>query len=291
MKEKYTDPGIILINKEAGWTSFDVVKKIRYKLKLNKLGHTGTLDPFATGLLILCANRATKLNQIFLELPKVYEATFSFGEEKDSHDITGKTTKKTTNFPKINQIENAIKDFTGLISQYPPKFSALKVNGKRAYTLARKGLEVKLKPRNINIYNYKVIDFDGKNLKVSIKCSSGTYIRSLARDLGRSLDSLAYVSKLRRTSIGNFNVKDAINTENINIKNIITLESSLCFLNDFQINKESINKVKNGVPFNLSFLKSQPKNSENLKSYFSLSDNEKNIKAILKDKKYIYISH
>ncbi len=280
--------GFLLIDKECGLTSFDVVSKIKRKLSLKKVGHTGTLDPFASGLLILCTNRATKLAQIFLELPKTYEATFVFGEEKDTHDRCGTTTANSNKTPTLLEIEQAITNFKGEILQIPPKFSALKINGKRAYKLAREGKDFELKPKKKFIYSYHIIRYENNHLKVKIQCSSGTYIRSLARDLGRAVDSYAFVDELKRTHIGDFSINKTKLISNTTINDIQKLEEALNFLPNLTVKKEAIPKIKNGVPFQSHFL---IETKSNLNGYYVIVNPKKEIVSVLNNNKYIFINN
>lgn len=278
---------ILLINKEEGLSSFQAIAKVRRQLNLKKIGHAGTLDPFATGLLIACINRATKTASLFQELPKTYEATFVFGESKDTDDLTGQTLKTCSKIPTLKEIKEAIPLFTGEIEQMPPQYSALKVNGKRAYKLAREGKEVALKARKRFVYEYLILNYDNNELKVQISCSSGTYIRSLARDLGEKLNSLAYVKNLIRTQIGNFKSSNSILISEISEKNLIPLNSALSFLEHKTIKNEYLKLVKNGQPMREEFLIDPPVNKEQA---IVLQDETHNLVGVLKGDKYIYLS-
>lgn len=209
---------MILIDKEPDWTSFDAVAKIRgilrHKLQVKKIkvGHAGTLDPKATGLLIICTGKMTKMIDQFQSLVKQYEGQMLFGATTPSYDAESEI-DQNFEFDHItnNMIIEKIKStFIGDIEQLPPMFSAVKINGQRLYTLARKGKTVERKKRKIHVYDYKVNSDKFPNLDFDICCSKGTYIRSLVHDLGASLDSGAYMTKLRRTAIGNYNVDDAL---------------------------------------------------------------------------------
>ncbi len=224
---------IILIDKPAGWTSFDVVAKIRGILSKNegkkvKVGHSGTLDPFATGLLIILCGDATKNQDSFMKLNKEYEATLKLGFISNTGDPEGEITpfchseqseesKKILRFTQ-DDIEKVLKKFIGEIKQTPPAFSAIKINGERAYKLARQGKEVKIEPRIIKIYDIKIINYKYPELKIKVKCSSGTYIRTLAEDIGKDLECGAYLTGLRRTKIGEYDINKAKNIENIDTK-------------------------------------------------------------------------
>lgn len=209
----------ILIDKEPDWTSFDVVNKLKRILKIKKIGHAGTLDPFATGLLIVCVKRsATKRISEFQNMPKIYSGIIQFGEETDTYDLTGKTISRITpDFSEEELRKVIIEKFTGEISQLPPAYSALKVNGKRAYELARKGEKPDLKARQVTIYDFKArsYDFQKNTLSFEIKCSVGTYIRSIAHDLGKVVGCNAHLKVLRRETIGDYSVNNAFKIEEL----------------------------------------------------------------------------
>ena len=211
---------IILVDKPIGWTSFDVVAKIRSKLskqhgKKVKVGHAGTLDPLATGLLIVLAGKATKQQDQFMKLDKVYEVAITLGQTSSTDDEEGEKVKVSTKQPSNEDVLEALEAFEGKIQQIPPAFSAIKVDGKRSYKLARAGKEVKIEPRQVTIYSIKDIVYDYPKLRFTTKVSSGTYIRSLARDIGQKLGTGAYVSGLRRTSIGEYSLNSSRSVEEI----------------------------------------------------------------------------
>jgi len=203
--------GILLIDKPAHMTSFGVVARVRRVLteqagKKVKVGHTGTLDPFATGLLILCVGKATKDAMGYTKLDKVYEATIRLGQRSSTGDPEGEITNVSDTQPSKEAIEAAFKQFTGEITQRPPIYSAIKINGQRAYKLARKGEEVEIPLRNVTIYSLELVDYSYPELKIRTHVSSGTYIRTLAEDIGEVLGTGAYCSQLRRTKIANYDV-------------------------------------------------------------------------------------
>jgi tRNA pseudouridine55 synthase len=206
--------GYLLVDKPAGWTSFDVVAKVRGQLKKEtgqkfKVGHTGTLDPFATGLLIIVIGKYTKRAEEFSKLDKTYEAELILGSASSTGDTEGEITKKSDHVPNTEEIKEAIKEFIGEIEQVPHKFSAMKINGQRAYKLAREGKEVKLEPRKVTIYSIKDVEYNYPRLKFTTEVSSGTYIRSLAEDIGEQLGVGAYLSQLRRTKVDKYRVEEA----------------------------------------------------------------------------------
>ncbi len=205
---------IRLIDKPKGWTSFDVVGKIRSNLRKEtgekvKVGHAGTLDPLATGLLIVLIGKATKRQDEFMKLDKVYEVVMKLGETSTTADDEGEKTVVSDRKPSENEVLNAVNSFVGDISQIPPAYSALKVNGQRAYKLARAGKEVVIEPRKVTIYSIEEVKYEYPIVSFTTKVSSGTYIRSLVGDIGVKLATGAYMTELRRTSIGEYSIKDA----------------------------------------------------------------------------------
>ena len=208
---------VILIDKDLHWTSFDVVNKIRYailkkfRLKKFKVGHAGTLDPLATGLLLVCVGKATKTISTYQGLDKEYTGTFHLGATTPSYDLE---TAVDAHFPVEHITEKMIKEtarkFIGRQQQLPPLFSAVKKDGKKLYEHARKGEKVDVKPRDITIKEFEILSVNLPEVAFRVKVSKGTYIRSLAYDFGKALQTGAYLSSLRRTKIGDFDVKDAI---------------------------------------------------------------------------------
>ena len=214
--DKYNNGKTLLVDKDLDWTSFDVVKKIKNIIKCKKVGHAGTLDPLATGLLIICTGKNTKKINDIQNQDKVYTGEFILGKSTPSHDLeTEFNSQKDIKNITSNRIEEVSKRFVGEQLQRPPKFSAVKVNGKRAYEYARDNKEVKIKEKNINIHEFKITEFNLPNISFKISCTKGTYIRSIARDFGEKLGCGAVLSKLRRTEIGNYNVEDAFKVNDL----------------------------------------------------------------------------
>lgn len=215
--EKQEDTGrVLLIDKPFEWTSFDVVNKLRYKLKLKKIGHAGTLDPLATGLLIICTGRMTKRIEEFMGLEKEYTGKFVLGQSTPSHDLETEVTEvKDISGLSEEQIRQATHALTGNISQLPPMHSAIKIGGKRAYQFARKGHDIELKHRDVEVKEFEITNITLPEATFRIVCSKGTYIRSIARDLGNALGVGAYLTELRRTRIGSFKIEDAISIEEV----------------------------------------------------------------------------
>jgi len=206
--------GLLLVDKPAGMTSHDVVQHVRRILGERSIGHLGTLDPFATGLLVLLLGRATRLATFIDIEPKVYEAEIKFGDETDTDDATG-TVIRSAPTPDESRITTAIKSLTGTISQVPPAYSAKSVDGTRAYDAARRGEPLLLAAVDVMVHEWKLSRLAGDTLSAVITCSGGTYIRALARDLGRLTSSAAHLSSLRRTRIGEFDVRDAATLESL----------------------------------------------------------------------------
>lgn len=201
---------VLLIDKPLHWTSFDVVRKIRNTIRIKKVGHAGTLDPLATGLLIICTGKYTKKINEYMAREKEYTGTFTLGATTPTYDLESEPENfHSTDSITDHLINSTILKFIGEISQVPPAHSAIKVDGKRVYELARKGKEVKLDPRKITIWEFEIIKIELPEVYFRVVCSTGTYIRSLANDFGRELGCGAYLSSLRRTRIGEFNVSTA----------------------------------------------------------------------------------
>lgn len=208
--------GILMIDKPEGISSAKAVSKIKKKLHLNKAGHTGTLDPFATGLLIVCLNHATKIAGYLSDLDKTYLGTMILGIATDTQDLTGKVIKVNPIKPnqlKLEEIEDVFKKYRGEISQIPPMFSAKKSQGQKLYQLARKGIKIELTPRKVKIFQLNLlrVKFDRyPSITFQVKCSKGTYVRTIAHDIGEYLGWGAYLSHLKRTHIGKISVNQAI---------------------------------------------------------------------------------
>jgi len=216
--------GIILIDKPAEMTSFGVVARIRRVLtqqagKKVKVGHTGTLDPFATGLMILVIGKECKNAGHYTKLDKTYEATLTLGQTSSTGDPEGELTDVADRQPDHTEIEQVLTQFVGEILQRPPIFSALKINGQRAYKLARNGEEVEIPERTITIHSLELLSYEYPNVKIRTHVSSGTYIRSLAVDIGEALETGAYCSQLRRISIREWQLKDAKSLEEFGVLN------------------------------------------------------------------------
>ncbi len=210
---------IILVNKPAGWTSYKVVDKIKRWFKIKRVGHGGTLDPFAGGLLIIATQNKTKELSKILELDKEYEGVMELGAITPSYDVETEIIKRRSlDGITEEKIKETVKYFIGEIEQVPPMYSAVKYKGKPLYKLARKGLNVERKPRKVKIYEFQILDVNLPEVKFRVKCSKGTYIRSLVHDFGENLGCGAYLKSLVRTRIGDYKIEDALTIEEIKKK-------------------------------------------------------------------------
>ena len=227
--EKFKEGQVLLFDKPLSWTSFNVVNKVKsqfrsvFKVKKIKVGHAGTLDPLATGLLIVCTGKYTKRIQEIQDASKSYVADVILGASRPSYD---KETEIDANFPSehinLDLIKSVLENqFTGEIDQVPPVFSALKIGGKKAYEFARAGKELEMKSRKITIYEIKILSYEHPKLILDIHCSKGTYIRSIAHDLGKALNSGAYLDGLRRTKIGDYSLEGALNPEELKLEELV----------------------------------------------------------------------
>lgn len=246
--------GFLNVDKPAGMTSHDVVQHIRRLLGIKKVGHTGTLDPLATGVLALAVGRGTRLIQFLDESEKVYQATFRLGVETDTNDREGEPVSQAdaANITR-EEVEASVKKFIGEIEQVPPMFSAIKQNGQKLYKLARAGKKVERAPRKVRISQIDIVDFKNPILDISVTCSRGTYIRSLARDLGRELGCGAHLEELRRTRSGPFNIDDALplgEIADLHLKDqlpVIGHDTALSHLKAIRVTDEGVEKIRLGI--------------------------------------------
>ncbi len=241
--------GFLNIYKPVGMTSHDVVAVLRRVTKIKQIGHTGTLDPFAEGVLPVCIGKATRLIE-YLQDDKEYLATVQFGASTNTFDLDGEKTFTSDKKVKKEEIIEALKSFEGEISQLPPIFSAIKVKGKKLYEYARKGEEVEIQPRKVFIENIELNSFDeeSQQAQVLIKCSKGTYIRSIANDLGEKLGCGGYLVKLIRTQAGNFRVENSIQLDGIDVENNLLNPLDVMDLPKISVNDEDLTRIKNGMP-------------------------------------------
>lgn len=240
--------GVINIYKPKGMTSHDVVGVLRKKLNIKQVGHTGTLDPFAEGVLPICVGKATRLIEYF-EDDKEYLATVQFGAQTTTYDLEGNITQ--TSSIKITQtnLEKALEIFQGEILQTPPIYSAIKVNGKKLYEYAREGKDVKIEPRKVTIYKIELKSFDEikQQAEISIKCSKGTYIRSIANDIGVNLGCFGHLVKLIRTQSGKFLVENSVQLDDLDIKNKIQSPLEVLSLPQINVNDIMHERISHGM--------------------------------------------
>lgn len=242
---------VIAINKDKGITSFDTVVRVKDVLKVKKGGHCGTLDPLATGVLLVCTGEATKITDLLSDMEKEYVAIAKLGEATDTFDSDGKMTKETKDFEiSLSQIEQALRNFVGDVKQIPPMYSAIKFKGKPLYSFARKGIEIERKPRLVNIKKIEMMGFNFPFLKIKILCSKGTYIRSLCNDIGNTLGVGAHIVELTRTRIGSFLIEECVKTQDLaeDHQAIISLDLALNHLPEIILNEEDFKKTLNGNP-------------------------------------------
>ena len=246
--------GVININKPEGWTSQDVCAKLRSRLHIKKIGHTGTLDPMATGVLPVCIGKATRIIEYYDADYKSYRASMKLGMTSDTLDITGEILE-TSDYSKVseNAVREAFNAYTGTIEQLPPKYSALKVNGKRAYELAREGKEFELAARRIEIYSNEIVAYNIDAIVFEVTCSKGTYIRTMIDDIGRKLGCGALMTALERSGSGFFKIEDAIDIEELCAmsdseieKRIIPMEETLINLGTIELNDNRVTAFING---------------------------------------------
>ena len=251
---------IISLNKPKGITSQDAVTKVKRILKIKKAGHTGTLDPMATGLLLVCVNKATRLASYFTDLDKDYRAVMKLGESTDTQDAQGTVTacSDKVDFDE-GMIREAFKAFEGRILQQPPMFSALKHKGKALYKYARKGIEIERKQREINIYSIELLKINIPYVEFRVRCSKGTYIRTLCYDIGQKLGTEAHMCELERNAIGTFSLNESLSPDELRSaferahlnKGIYTLNEALYWMPEFRIREEQTMPVLHGNPVTL----------------------------------------
>lgn len=245
--------GLILINKQKGFTSHDVVNVIRKKLNTKKVGHTGTLDPNATGVLPILIGKGTKISKYLMEHDKTYIATIKLGEKTDTGDSEGQVIEEKS-IPadlKKEDINNALQNFFGKQKQVPPMYSAIKINGKKLYEYAREGKEVKLEAREIEIYKIELLEYQNNKIKFEVECSKGTYIRTLCEDIAKKLGTVGYMEELQRTKVNNFKIEDSILLDDITLenaeKNMIKIEEVFKEKETIELDNKKLELFLNGV--------------------------------------------
>ena len=245
--------GIIVINKEKEYTSHDVVAKLKKKLNISKVGHTGTLDPNATGVLPILIGKGTKFSKYLINHDKIYEVELELGKKTDTADIEGKVIEEKNvdeKYIKENLLQ-VLECFVGKQEQIPPMYSAIKKNGKKLYEYARAGEKVEIEPRKIEIYKIDLNKYDKNIISFVVSCSKGTYIRSLCEDIAGKLNTVGYMKNLKRLQVGKFNIKDAVYIDDIDLKNVnehlITLEEILRETPCINLSEKKLKLFINGV--------------------------------------------
>ena len=292
--------GILIIDKPEGITSHDVVAKCRRILKTKKIGHTGTLDPFATGVVVILVGKATRLAQFLDKDAKEYEAIVRLGFETDTGDRTGEL--RITNYElrdvSVEEFEAVLPEFRGEIMQTPPMFSAKKVDGKKLYELARKGIEIERKPVKLNIYSLELkekFSIQHSSFIIRVSCSAGTYIRVLAEDIGKKLNIGAHLAELRRTRAGKFTIEKAVTLEELeklvaenNLESyLISMNEAISHLAEVKLSAAEIAKIKNGIKLEKDLADSKDgdflrlTDGENLLAIGFYNSNEKNVRPKL----------
>lgn len=271
--------GILLIDKPLGFTSHDIVAKLRGILKERKIGHAGTLDPMASGLLLCLIRRGTRASQFAEKEEKSYVFSIRFGLETDSYDLAGEVIKEEKVSLSESEVKKTIEGFLGESKQTPPIFSAIKVEGKPLYKYARAGRNVEVKPRKIFINKIELLGKKDEDYKIRVSCSKGSYIRSLAMDIGRSLGTVATVTKLRRESIGKFSVKDAIDINEASkigrealLKRILPVDTLFSEYPEVILNPEETKRVKNGNEINKELSEGQYRTYSDEKEFLAFSE-------------------
>lgn len=241
--------GFLNIYKPVGMTSHDVVSVLRRVTKIKQIGHTGTLDPFAEGVLPICIGKATRLIE-YLQDDKEYLATVQFGAATNTFDLDGEKVFTSDKKVSLDDIKEGLKSFEGEIFQLPPIFSAIKVKGKKLYEYARKGEEVEIQPRKVVIENIELKNFDEElqQVQILLKCSKGTYIRSIANDLGKNLGCGGYLIKLIRTQAGKFRVENSVQLDGIDVKSNLINPLDILNLPKIAVDNDDLARIKNGMP-------------------------------------------
>lgn len=283
---------VINLNKPKDLSSQQAVTKVRKLLSAKKAGHAGTLDPIATGVLIVCLNKATKITRFLSELDKEYKARVKLGERTDTYDLTGKLLEKKDPFSiREKDVMDVLKNFLGEMKQTPPMFSAIKIKGQPLYRIARRGIEIKRPDRLIQIYELELIGFDLPYIDLKIRCSKGTYIRTLCDDIGKALGVGAHVTALERTKVGNFRIEDSASIEELAFKkeSIHSIDSAISFLDEIILDEYTYLKVKKGMPvimitenkFRNQYLRLKGGTDKKLFAIGRVEDNRINIERLL----------
>ena len=244
--------GVLLLNKPVDYTSRDLVNKMSKKFNEKKAGHTGTLDPFATGLMLLTFGKATKISTFLEAREKTYVAELTLGITTSSLDTEGEVVEvKEVNLPSRDELDKIFSSFVGEIDQIPPMHSAIKVNGEPLYMKARRGEVIERKPRRVTIYSNKILSITNNKILFEVTCSKGTYIRSLGRDIADKIGCGGHLSLLTRTKIGNYTLHEAKNIDDVEISDLITISDALSFFPSIIVDAYLEKKVRNGVKLTL----------------------------------------
>lgn len=243
--------GIIIINKPKGYTSHDVVNIVKKKLNISKVGHTGTLDPNATGVLPILIGKATKISKYLIEHNKTYIAELALGEKSSTGDIEGEIIEKQE-LPNLeeHQIKQVLESFIGKQMQTPPIYSAIKINGKKAYEYARSGQTIELKPREIEIMDISLVNFEKGSITFKVKCSKGTYIRVLCEDIARKLGTVGLMKELCRTRVNEFNIEQSTDLKELKATDLINIEEIFIKKPKIELNNKQAQLFLNGVKLN-----------------------------------------
>ena len=246
--------GILLLNKEIGYSSFQYINKAKRIIGASKVGHSGTLDPFASGLLVVTVNKATKVNQFIEAQDKEYIATLKLGVKTDTLDLEGNIIA-TKEVPSLNEelIIKTLNKFKGKIKQVPPMYSAIKVDGKRLYDLAREGIEIERKEREVEILDITLLSFKEDEITFKVSCSKGTYIRTLGEQISEELNTYGHLISLCRTKVGNFSLENAYKLDELDNFTLIESKYALTHFKKLKLNDELVTRVKNGhkLKFNI----------------------------------------
>ncbi len=276
---------IVNLNKHKGITSQDAVTSVKRLLKVRKAGHAGTLDPLATGILLVCLNEATKITGYLSALEKEYAATIKLGETTDTYDSEGRIVRTVKDFKlSADEIKEVFKQFTGDIEQIPPMYSAIKLNGKPLYKLARQGIEVIPKKRTVSIYSIELLNYESPFITLLVACSKGTYIRSLCNDIGSELGTGAHITGLKRTKIGGFTIENSAKIEELPEKkeSLCSIDYALSHLPEIRLFDGELQRIKNGNPMVLEAMKSSNLTTETYSSpaFIRLKDSDGKIFGI-----------
>lgn len=250
--EKNLD-GVLLLNKPIDITSRDLVNQVVKKFGTKKVGHTGTLDPFASGLMVITVNKATKISSFLEHTKKTYIAELTLGISTDTLDLTGKVIdRKEVVMPSKDELEKVFASFKGKIKQIPPMYSAMKIKGEELYKKARRGEEVERKPKDITIYDLKILSISSNKILFEVTCSKGTYIRVLGKDIADKIGTGGHLSLLTRIKVGEFSLKDAHDINEVTTDDLISISDTLSFMPRLIVDDVEATKIKNGVKLSLN---------------------------------------